>query len=373
VLSPDDWSPPEDWTAIETLDSHAGGEPLRIVTGGLPPVGGETILEKRRCFERELDHLRTGLCWEPRGHADMYAAVPVGPPTDDADLGVLFLHNDGYSTMCGHGIVALVTAAVETGALAVDPADPVVRIDTPAGRVAARPSLDRSPAGDEDGSPAGDEDGSPAGDENGSPAGDHPRVTDVTFQNVPSYVHASGRELSVPGYGPVVCDVAFGGAYYAYVDADAVGVELAPASVDDTVAAARAIERAVDDAVEIDHPTDDDLGFLYGVILSGPPRGDADLRNVCVFADGEVDRCPTGTGVSGHLARRHAAGDLAPNEPLVVESVVGSTFTGRIVETVPFAGREAVVPAVTGSASVTGRGELLFDPTDPFREGFLPR
>ena len=357
MLSPDDWSPPEDWTAIETLDGHAGGEPLRIVTGGLPPVEGETIPEKRRYFERELDHLRTGLCWEPRGHADMYAAVPVEPPTDDGDLGVLFLHNDGYSTMCGHGIVALVTAAVETGALAVDPADPAVRIDTPAGRVTARPSLG----------------GSPAGDGERSPAGDPPRVTDVTFENVPSYVHAAGRELSVPGYGSVVCDVAFGGAYYAYVDAAAVGVDLEPASVGDAIAAARAIERAVADAIEIEHPTDDDLGFLYGVILSGPPRGEADLRNVCVFADGEVDRCPTGTGVSAHLARRHAAGDLAPGESLVVESVVGSTFTGRIVETVPFAGHEAVVPAVTGSASVTGRGELLFDPADPFREGFLLR
>ncbi|MFB6305205.1 MAG: proline racemase family protein [Haloferacaceae archaeon] len=338
-----DWDPPADWTAVRTVDAHAGGEPLRIVVDGLPPVEGDTMLAKRRHFRAELDHLRTALVHEPRGHADMYAAVPTDPVTDDGDLGVLFLHNDGYSTMCGHGVVALGTVAVETGVLGVDGAESTVRLDTPAGRVTARPTVDGG------------------------------RATRVAFENVPSFVAATDRRVDVPGYGVVPYDLAFGGAFYAYVSASDLGVGLAPGDVDALVDAGRAVKAAVADDVAVDHPTEPDLGYLYGVVVTGPPEGDADVRNVTVFADGEVDRCPTGTGVSGHLALRHARGDLAPGDPLTVESVVGSTFTGRVVGRTTVGDRDAVVPEVAGSAHLTGRHEFLVDPADPLGDGFLLR
>lgn len=341
-MTPPDWDPPAGWTAIDAVDVHAGGEPLRVVVDGLPPVEGETMLERRRYFREHLDDLRTTLVHEPRGHADMYAAVPTDPVTDAADLGVLFLHNDGYSTMCGHGVIALVTAAVETGMLSADDGT-TVRLDTPAGRVAATPTV---------------EDG---------------RVTAVAFENVPAFVAATERRVEVPGYGTVPYDVAFGGAFYAYVPAADLGVGLGPDDVDDLIDAGRAVKAAVAADLDVVHPVDPDLGYLYGVVVTGPPAGDADLRNVCVFADGEVDRCPTGTGVSGHLALRHARGDIATGDPLVVESVVGSTFTGRVVAETTVGDRDAVVPEVEGSAHLTGRHEFLVDPDDPFGDGFLLR
>jgi trans-L-3-hydroxyproline dehydratase len=243
--------------------------------------------------------------------------------------------------MCGHGIVALVTVAVETGALS--PADSTVRIDTPAGLVTARAAVEEG------------------------------RVTSVSFENVPSFVYATDRRVTVPGYGEVPYDVAYGGAFYAYVDAETLGVGLGPEDVRELVDAGRAVKEAVSDDLAVEHPVDDDLGFLYGTIFTGAARDGADSRNVCVFADGEVDRCPTGTGVSGRLARRRASGALDPGEPFVVESVVGSTFTGRVVADTDFEGYDAVVPEVTGSAHITGRNELLVDPADPFGEGFFLR
>lgn len=335
-----DWEPPEEWERIETIESHTGGEPFRIVLEGYPEIPGETMAEKRAYASEHLDHLRTALVWEPRGHADMYAGVLTEPVEEGSDLGVLFLHNEGYSTMCGHGIVALGTALPELGLVDLDPADPELRIDTPAGTVLARPEFE----------------------------GD--RVTSVAFENVPSYVVTRGREVDVAGIGTVAFDLAFGGAFYAYCDAGEAGVSLDPSGIDRAIDHGRAVKRAVAADVELEHP-DTDLAFLYGVIFTGPADDEkATLRNVCVFADGEVDRSPTGTGVSGHLALR--AEDLEDGE-LVVESVVGSIFTGRIARETTVDGREAVVPVVEGSAHTLGRAEFWIDPEDPLGEGFFLR
>ena len=336
------WDPPADWARIRTLETHAGGEPLRIVTDGLPSIPGDTMLAKRRTFREDHDHLRTALVWEPRGHADMYGAIPTDPVSSSGDLGVLFLHNDGYSTMCGHGVIALVTAAIETEMVAADGDRPTVALDTPAGLVTARATR---------------EDG---------------QVTAVSFENVPSYVVGLDRTVDVPGYGTVRYDLAFGGAFYAYVDAATLGLGLGPADAESLVAAGRGIKRAVAARETFDHP-DDDMNFLYGTIFRGDPRGDADSRNVCVFADGQVDRCPTGTGVSGRLAIRAARGNLAVGDRFVVESIIGSTFAGQIADRTTVGDRSAVVPVVEGSGAVTGRSEFVLDPTDPFREGFLLR
>ncbi|WP_331236232.1 proline racemase family protein [Natronorarus salvus] len=335
-----DWEPPGEWERIETIESHTGGEPFRIVPDGYPTIPGETMAEKRAYAHEHHDHLRTALVWEPRGHADMYAGVLTDPVADGSDLGVLFLHNEGYSTMCGHGIVALGTALPELGLVDLDPAEPELRIDTPAGTVLARSEFEGG------------------------------RVRRVAFENVPSYVVARDRTIDVEGIGPVRYDLAFGGAFYAYCDAEEAGVSLDPSGIDGAIDHGRAIKRAVVAETSLEHP-DEQLAFLYGVIFTGPAEDEAaDLRNVCVFADGEVDRSPTGTGVSGHLALR--AEEIGERE-LVVESVVGSTFTGRIARKTTVDGRETVVPVVEGSAHTLGRAEFWIDPEDPLGEGFFLR
>lgn len=338
------WEPPDSWMRITTIDAHAGGEPLRIITGGLPPIPGDTILARRRYMRENLDHLRTALMWEPRGHADMYGAILSEPVTPDADLGVLFLHNEGYSTMCGHGIIGLVTVALETGMLPVTGALSEVKLDTPAGLVTARARV---------------EDG---------------RVVSVAFENVSSFVYALDRTVDVPGIGPVRYDVAFGGAFYAYCQAADLKVGLGASDFRRLIELGVAVKQAVMESLPIRHPFEEDLSFLYGTIILGPAQSEgADSRNVCIFAEGEVDRCPTGTGVSGRLALNHARGQVAEGRPFVVESIIGTRFTGRILDTTSFGPYPAVIPEIEGSAHIVGRHEFLIDPRDPLRDGFILR
>ena len=337
------WTPPSEWTRVETVESHAGGEPLRVVVDGFPDLEGETIVEKRRHARDHHDALRRALLWEPRGHADMYGAILTEPEREEADVGVLFVHNEGFSTMCGHGVIALGVVLPELGLVTVDRDEPEIRLDTPAGPVTARPQWTGA------------------------------RLRRVSFENVPAFVVALDETVDVPEYGPVRYDLAFGGAYYAYCEASQFDLSLDASGVDRLIEAGRAVKGAVAEAREIEHPTDDDLGFLYGVIFLGEPRAEGDVRNVCVFADGEIDRSPTGTGVSGHLALGHARDQLAPGQELTVESVIGSTFTGRIRESVDFHGYDAVVPEIEGSAHIVGTSEFVIDPDDPFAEGFLLR
>ena len=339
-----DWQPPEDWIRITTIDAHTAGEPLRVVTGGFPPLPGETILEKRRYVREHLDHLRTALMWEPRGHADMYGCIVTEPVTPDGDLGVIFMHNEGYSTMCGHGIIGLAKVALDTGMIEKEGDRPAIKMDTPAGRVTAY-----------------------ARRENG-------RVVEVAFHNVPSFVYALDREVEVAGVGRVRYDVAFGGAFYAFCRAEELGLRLVPEEFRTLIEVGMRIKRAVMESLEIRHPFEEDLSFLYGTIFVGPPHDPAHhSRNVCIFADGQVDRCPTGTGVSARAALHYARGELEMEEPFVVESILGTCFTGRIVETVTFGPYEAVVPEVVGSAHICGRNEWLIDPDDPLQHGFIFR
>ena len=337
-----DWQPPDDWQRITTLDAHTAGEPLRIITGGLPPIPGDTILAKRRYAREHLDRLRTALMWEPRGHADMYGCILTEPTTPDGNLGVLFLHNEGWSTMCGHGVIGLVKVGIETGLIA--PA-PVIRLDTPAGRVTAYPRF-----------------------------GDDGRVLEVAFDNVPSYVAGLDREVDVPGLGRVRYDLAFGGAYYAYVDAASVGVGLTPADFRALIDLGTRLKQAVMAADPPVHPFEPDLSLLYGVIFTGPAHDPAhDSREVCVFADGEVDRSPTGTGVSGLLALHYAKGRIGLGQQLIVESILGTTFTGAVVEATTFGSYPAIVPRVSGTAYIVGRAEWLIDREDSLSMGFLLR
>jgi trans-L-3-hydroxyproline dehydratase len=280
----------------------------------------------------------------------MYGCIvipPISPGTDGtpgADLGVLFMHNEGYSTMCGHGIIGIAKVALETGLLPVTAPETTIRIDTPAGLVTAHARVERG------------------------------QVTSVRFHNVPSFVLALDQTVDVPGLGPVRYDVAFGGAFYAYVQAEDASVSCTPDDFRSLIEKGIAIKRAVMASRPIPHPFEEDLSFLYGTIFIGPPLGEgAHSRNVCVFAEGEVDRCPTGTGVSARLAIHHARGEIGLGEPMVVESIIGTRFTGRIVETTSFGSYPAVIPEIEGSAHITGRHEFLIDPVDPLRDGFILR
>jgi proline racemase len=334
-------------TIITTVETHAAGEPLRIITSGLPPIPGNTMLERRRWMREHLDFVRTALMWEPRGHADMYGCVVTPPVSPGAHAGVLFLHNEGYSTMCGHGVIALVTALVETHTIPpTGDATPVV-LDTPAGLVRAVAHLDASG-----------------------------RVARVSFRNVPSFVLAHDLTVAVPGFARLTVDVAFGGAFYAILPAAAVGLTVTPAEVPVLVAAGESIKQAVSETLHIAHPDEPDLGFLYGTIFTGPP---VDSRhhscNCCVFAAGEVDRSPTGTGVSARLAVLHSHGELPPDQPISIESVLGpeSVFGGRIVGQTIVGGIPAVIPEVSGRAYMTGHSEFWLDPDDALGRGFLIR
>ena len=339
-----DWDPQPDWLRIKTLDVHAAGEPLRIITAGLPPIPGKTMLEKRRYAQEQLDDLRTALMWEPRGHADMYGCILTEAVSADGNLGVLFLHNEGFSTMCGHGIIGLATAVLETGLIRITGDQPVLRIDTPAGRVTARVRL-----------------------ENG-------RAKEVSFLNVPSYVVALDQSVDVPGFGKLTVDLAFGGAFYAFCRAEDLGVRLVSEEFRRLIDLGMRVKRAVGESLPIRHPVEEELGFLYGTIIVGPPADSAHhSRNVCVFAGGEVDRSPTGTGVSARAAIHYARGELRKGESFVVESILGTSFSGRVVEVTQLGPYKAVIPEVTGSAWIIGRCEFLIDPADPLRRGFILR
>ncbi len=267
--------------------------------------------------------------------------------TPDGTLGVLFLHNEGFSTMCGHGVIGLVKVGIETGLLA---AEPVVRLDTPAGRVTAYPHYDTAGRGP------------------------HVRVSHVSFDNVPSFVYARDQVVDVPGLGRVGYDVAFGGALNAYVSAEEIGVGLTPGDFRALIDLGTRIKRAVMAAGIPQHPFEPDLSLLYGVIFVGPAHDPAyHSREVCVFAEGEVDRSPTGTGVSGRAALHYAKGEIGLREPFVVESILGTTFTGEVVEATTFGPYAAVVPRVAGTAYIVGRSEWVIDPEDGLREGFLLR
>lgn len=338
------WTPPDHWLRITTVDAHTEGEPFRVISGGFPELPGTTILEKRRYAKTHFDHLRTALMWEPRGHADMYGCIVTPPVTPGADLGILFMHNEGFSTMCGHGIIGITTVALETGMLPQSVPETTLRIDTPAGLVTAHAAITGG------------------------------RVERVRFRNVPSFVLALDESVDVPGLGPVRYDLAFGGAFYAYVQAAAVGLTCSPEDYGPLIEKGMAIKRAVMASRPIPHPFEADLSFLYGVIFIGPPlSADAHSRNVCVFAEGEVDRSPTGTGVSGRLALHYARNEIGLDQPIIIESIIGSRFSGRVVETTTFGPYPAIIPEVAGTAHITGRHEFLIDPDDPLRDGFMLR
>ena len=332
------WRPPDHWTRITTIDMHTGGEPLRVIVDGLPAIEGRTVLEKRRYFREHYDHLRRGLMWEPRGHADMYGAVITS--SVDADFDVFFLHNEGYSTMCGHAIIALTKLVVETKLVSRNE----MSFNVPAGRILARATVSDD------------------------------RVVEASFRNVPSFLYLREQDVDVDGIGRVRFDVAYGGAFYAFVSAEELGLELLPSSSNRLIDHGRRIKKAVMSQFPIAHPVEAGLSFLYGTIFTGPALDTSHhSRNVCIFADGELDRSATGSGVSARAALHFAKGELGLNERITIESIVSSTMSVEVVEQTKFGPYDAVVPEVSGTASIIGRNEFYFDPEDPYATGFFLR
>jgi proline racemase len=317
---------------VATTDYHTAGEPFRIVTAGAPDIPGSTVRERRAFAQgsEAVDAVRRLLCHEPRGHADMYGCFPVAPDDDGADLGVLFWHKDGYSTACGHGTIALGAWAVESGLVeAAADGETDVTIDVPSGRVTARV---RCAGG---------------------------AVEAVVFRNVPAFVIAR----DVPAAGLSV-DVAYGGAIYASVAAADLGLTVTPDRLGELIAAGREVKRALEGMEVARHPADDRLSGVYGTIL-WEPVGELHQRNVTVFADGEVDRSPCGSGTSARLALL----DLQPGQVLRHDSIVGTTFSARVVERT----HEGVVTEVEGTAFRTGEHRFVLDPRDGLGTGFVLR
>ncbi len=338
------YSPPTDWLKIKTVDMHTGGEPLRILIEGLPEIKGNTILEKRRYFKDHFDYIRTGTMFEPRGHADMYGAILTKPTTPDGDFGVFFLHNEGYSTMCGHAILAITKLVLESGMIQKEGESPVLKIDAPPGRIVSTAKI-----------------------ENG-------KVSNVSFLNVPSFLYLSDEEVEVDGIGKVKFDIAYGGAFYVFCDAEELGLILDRSNYNKLINYGKRIKSAVMRDFEIKHPFENDLGFLYGTIFTGKPsNSDHHSRNVCIFAEGEVDRSATGSGVSARAALHFAKKEMAMGEKYTIESILGSTMDVRVVKTTRYGQYDAVIPEVSGKAYITGQNEFYFDPNDPFKNGFIFR
>jgi trans-L-3-hydroxyproline dehydratase len=335
---------------IECIDMHTGGEPLRVIVNGFPETSG-TVLQRRKECQSQHDRLRKLLINEPRGHADMYAALlippnPVESDEDEAHFGVIFMHNAGYSTMCGHATIALAKLAVTAGWVPVcsSELETEVRIDAPCGRIVAYVKHNE-------------------------------QEMPVRFIGVPSFVLHTDQQIDLPKWGTVKFDIAYGGAFYAYVDVSDREMAIEPDQYDSWIRFGRELKQAiVDQGPTIHHPQEEDLSFLYGAIFMGPAKDSQnDSRNVCVFADGEVDRCPTGSGVCGRLALHVAKGQMKVGDSMKVESIIGSVFHGTPISRCSYEGLEAVIPEVSGTAFETGRSTFLLDPNDPWPEGFLLR
>ena len=347
ILTHKEFTPPAGWLNIKTIDMHTGGEPLRVIIDGFPEIKGNSVLEYRRFLKEQYDFLRMGLMFEPRGHADMYGCILTPPNDDTGDFGIVFLHNEGYSTMCGHAIIAISTLAAIQKWFDVKDGENVLKIDAPCGRITSFVTV-----------------------KNG-------QIKGVKFHNVPSFVVGLDRKVFVEGVGDVIYDLAYGGAFYAYVDMkkNNFDFDLSEKSYRSLIQTGMDIKRAVmkEDA-GILHPFENDLSFLYGTIFIGDSDKEGiDSKNVCIFAEGEVDRSPTGSGVSGRMAIHYARQEIAPGEEMRIESITGSVFKASVVSVEDYGPFTAVIPQVEGTAHITGMNTFVFDPKDPMKFGFILR
>ncbi|XP_061098075.1 trans-L-3-hydroxyproline dehydratase [Conger conger] len=337
--------PPHEGPVLSVVDMHTGGEPLRIILSGYPEVMGDSVLAKRRYVREKLDHLRKILMFEPRGHYDMYGALIVQSEIDEADLGVLFMHNQGYSTMCGHAVIALGRFAVDYG-LVKSPVSPEtqVNIHCPCGLVKAFVKYSNGKTGC------------------------------VRFHSVPAFAFRTDVMVAIPGHGDVAVDISYGGAYYAFVSAERFGLDVRTSRTRDLVDIATAVTNAIKSQVQLHHPDSPDLAFLYGTILTDGKDAFSEepTANVCVFADAQVDRSPTGSGVTARIALQYHKGLIQLGQSRAFQSgATGSLFTGKAVQESRCGDFKAVVVEVAGHAHYTGTSSLVQESDDNLSCGFL--
>lgn len=329
---------------ISTVEVHTGGEPFRIVISGLPRLKGETIVERRAWLLENADEIRQALMFEPRGHADMYGGYLTEPVSPHADFGIIFMHNEGYSDHCGHGVIALATAAVELGWVERQSPETRVGIDAPCGFIEAFVNWD----------------------------GQHAKG--VRFINVPSFIYKRDVTVHTPTYGVVTGDIAYGGAFYFYTSGLPYGLEIRETSIDALKQFGAEVKQAANQAFPVVHPEIPEINHIYGTIIDGTPRNvDSTQANCCIFADREVDRSPTGSGTGGRIAQLYLRGKMTRDDVLVNESVIGSVFRGRVMEETQVGDFPAVIPEITGSAYICGFCNWIIDERDPQKYGFLVR
>ena len=328
---------------ITCIDAHCAGEPVRVITSGFPPIHGKTILEKREYVLKHYDHLRKLIMLEPRGHSGMYGCILVSPVTPDGDFGVLFTHNEGLSTGCGHATIGVTKVAIETGIINSKEGENIVKIDTPSGRVTSYAQVEGG------------------------------RVKSVRFQNVPSFVLYENIPIKIQGEKEIKVDIAFCGAFYAYVEAEKLGLKVDAKIINHLVDLGMKIKYKVIETMKVVHPLEKDLNSIYGTIFTSPleKKGNNIIsKNVCIFADGQIDRSPTGTGTGGRIALLSHKGLLKKGMTLINKSIIDTVFEGTIVDFTEVENIPAVIPEVSGNAHITGFNQLVLEPEDTLPEGF---
>ena len=328
--------------SFSTVDTHTGGEPTRTVIGGMPPIPGDTMIEKMQYMENNLDWVRTCLMYEPRGHNVMSGVILTEPCSPEADFGVIFIETGGYLPMCGHDTIGVSTALVEMGMVSVQEPETIITLDTPAG-------LTRVVAEVEDNS-----------------------AKWITFRGVPSFLFMQDAEVEVPGYGRINLDVGYGGNTYAIVRSELFGLEIRSDQAGKLIETGRVVRDAVNKQLSFEHPQLKFINSCTHVEFYGPPSSEqADIKNAVLFGDVGIDRSPCGTGTSAKLAALHARGELGVGEEFVHESIIGSLFKARILEVTTVGQYQAVIPEVTGSAHLMSMSTIFIDPNDPHKHGFL--
>lgn len=330
---------------ISAVDSHTAGEAARIITGGILKFDGKTMSEKKENLEKHHDDLRKVLMYEPRGHNDMFGAFLCEPVNEEADYGIIFMDGGGYLNMCGHNTIAAMTAVVELGWVPVEEGSKEVTVvqDTPAGLVHGTVHLD-----------------------------DAYSVESVSFNNVASFLYKEDVTVEVPDFGPVTLDISFGGSFFGIVDTAKLDMEISPENTSKFVELGMKIRDAVNEQVEIQHPTLDHIKTVDLIEFYGDPKSsDATRQNIVIFGQGQADRSPCGTGTSAKLATLFAKGELKQGETFIYESVIGTKFKGEIAEVTNVGGYQAIIPRISGKAYITGFNNFLIDPRDALKDGFL--
>ena len=328
--------------SLHAVDSHTMGEPTRIIVGGIPAIPGKTMAEKKDYLEKNLDHLRTAVMHEPRGHNDMFGSIITQPTLAEADLGIIFMDGGGYLNMCGHGTIGAATVAVETGMVAVEEPYTDIVLEAPAGLVRTRVRVEDGVA------------------------------KEVTMENVPSFLFKKDAQVDLEGIGQVTFDIAFGGSFFAIIKDTELGVEIQPKNVNMITDIGMKLLKVINQEIKVQHPEQAHIKTVDLVEVYGPAKSpEAHYQNIVIFGEGQADRSPCGTGTSAKMAVLHARGQLGLDETFIYESVIRTKFKGRIKSQTRVGDFPAIVPELTGTAYITGFNHLLIDDEDPVKYGFI--